>query len=231
MAQSFKEEQLKFIRVETAFTEKESAVDSLLAKHKIKKTLLHIFLRAFKNEKKLELWGKNSNDQQYQLITTYPFCETSGDLGPKRKEGDLQIPEGVYFINHFNPESSYYLSLGINYPNASDAILGVKEKLGGDIYIHGNCVTIGCIPITDDLIKELYVFAVEAKNNGQQEIPVHIFPTVLDENHLTMLRGHMPSDTKKHLFWENLAPIYNHFEQTKMVKFISIDSQGRYILH
>ena len=230
VSQSFKQEQLGFSRVKTAFKEKEHSVDSLLKEHNIKKTSLNIFLRAFKSEKRLELWGKNTNDEKYQLMKIYTFCETSGELGPKRKEGDLQIPEGFYFINHFNPESSFYLSLGINYPNASDAILGFKGKLGGEIYIHGNCVTIGCIPITDELIKELYVFAVEARNNGQMEIPVHIFPTRLDENGLSSLREHFPSDTAKQIFWNNLALIYQQFEKSRTIKPITVNSYGKYAI-
>ncbi len=215
--------------MKTAFKEKGHFVDSLLKEHGIHITLLNIFLRAFKHEKRLELWGKNNNDEKYQLMKIYPFCETSGDLGPKRKEGDLQIPEGVYDINHFNPESSFHLSLGINYPNASDAILGFKGKLGGEIYIHGDCVTIGCIPITDELIKELYIFAVEARNNGQIEIPVHIFPTRLDQHGILTLRESFPSDSIKVAFWNNLAPIYKQFEENRILKPVTIDSKGKYI--
>lgn len=228
IAQSFKEEQLRFSRVKTAFREKEGKVDTLLMKCRINKTSLNIFLRAFKHEKRLELWGKHSDDRKFQLITQYPFCKSSGDLGPKRKEGDGQIPEGVYHINHFNPNSNFCLSLGINYPNASDAILGVKGKLGGEIYIHGDCVTIGCIPITDDRIKELYVVAVIARNNGQRDIPVHIFPTMLDASRLSGLREHAPFDTLTHLFWENLAPVYEQFEQSRSLKPVAIDGRGRY---
>lgn len=229
-SQSFKQEQLRFSRVKTAFMEKEHFVDSLLKEHNIKRTSLNIFLRAFKNEKRLELWGRNDNEEKYQLVRIYTFCETSGDLGPKRKEGDLQIPEGIYFINHFNPESSFYLSLGINYPNASDAILGFKGKLGGEIYIHGNCVTIGCIPITDEMIKELYLFAVEARNNGQIEIPVHIFPARLDRSGLSALREYLPSDSVKNAFWNNLVPIYQQFEHTHVLTSVMVDSIGRYII-
>lgn len=109
-------------------------------------------------------------------VCTYPFCASSGILGPKRKEGDRQIPEGIYYINHFNPVSNFHLSLGINYPNPSDKILSDPAQPGESFYIHGNCVTIGCIPISDDKIKELYILAVEAYNNGQVKIPVHIFP-------------------------------------------------------
>lgn len=229
-AQSFKDEQLRYSRVKAAFKAKTDHVDTLLERHALQRASLHIFLRVFKNEKRVELWGMNRDDRIFRLITTYPFCVTSGELGPKRTEGDRQIPEGIYYINHFNPESSFHLSLGINYPNASDAILGVKGKLGGQIYIHGNCVTIGCIPITDDLIKELYIVAVEARNNGQMEIPVHIFPARLDTHGLSALRDFFPSDSIKHAFWNNLAPIYRQFEETRIVKPVTINDKGEYII-
>ena len=80
------------------------------------------------------------------------------------------------FIEVFNPKSDYYLSLGINYPNAADSVLGFKENLGNDIYIHGNCVSVGCIPITDEKIKELYTIADGARKSGQNTIRVDIFP-------------------------------------------------------
>src|SRR5690606_40100008 len=139
-------------------------------------------------EKIIEVWVKGHNTTTYQLLCRYDCCTTSGTLGPKRREGDLQIPEGVYHINHFNPQSNFHLSLGINYPNASDKILSDPSKPGGAIYIHGNCVTIGCIPITDDKIKELYIMAVEAKNSGQQKIPVYIFPSRLDPAGMAALK-------------------------------------------
>src|SRR5690606_11025729 len=102
------------------------------------------------------------NGEKFTLVKTYPVCSSSGLPGPKRKKGDRQTPEGFYHIDRFNPQSAFHLSLGINYPNSSDKILGHSDP-GGDIFIHGSCVTIGCVPLTDDLIKEVYVLAVEAK--------------------------------------------------------------------
>ena len=96
---------------------------------------LRIYLRAFKDEKKIELWAKNFTDSKYKLIKVYKICRTSGDLGPKREQGDRQIPEGFYHINRFNPYSNFLLSLGLNYPNKSDRILGEKGNLGNDIFI------------------------------------------------------------------------------------------------
>lgn len=208
---SFKEQQLKFDRVKTAYEDKESAVKELLKCHGIKSTY-KLFIRAFKKEEELEVWITQSDS--YQLLTTYDFCTSSGKLGPKRKEGDLQIPEGVYHINHFNPFSTFHLSLGINYPNASDKILSDKKHPGGAIYIHGNCVSIGCIPITDDKIKELYVLAVESKNGGQTNIPVHIFPSREIEETTP--------------FWKNLKTVYDDFEKDKKLRPVTVDKTGAY---
>jgi murein L,D-transpeptidase YafK len=160
---SFKDLQKKYARVRKAYNDKEANMIALLKNKKIDQSKMEIYIRAFKSEKELELWGKNTSDQEFLHIKTYTVCATSGLIGPKRMQGDLQIPEGFYYIDRFNPYSNFYLSLGINYPNTSDRILGDKNNLGGDIFIHGDCVTIGCLPITDSEIKELYIFCVEAK--------------------------------------------------------------------
>ena len=171
---------------------------------------------------------KERNQEEFVLLCTYDFCTTSGVLGPKRKEGDLQIPEGVYHINHFNPVSNFYLSLGLNYPNASDKILSHATKPGGSIYIHGDCVTIGCIPITDEKIKELYVLAVEARNNGQEKIPVHVFPAKLETGVVDKLVSEYAADEKVKNFWKNLEPVYQDFESTRKLKPVKVNSKGAY---
>ncbi|MEN8249945.1 MAG: hypothetical protein ABFS32_13510, partial [Bacteroidota bacterium] len=160
----FKDDQLRYSRVRNAYKQKGTLVDNLLKDKSI--TTPYIFLRIFKQEEVIEVWTREKSKEKYSLLKKYDFCSTSGELGPKRQSGDYQIPEGFYYIDRFNPSSNFYLSLGVNYPNASDRILGVKGSLGGDIFIHGDCVTIGCMPITDDKIMELYILAVEAKNNG-----------------------------------------------------------------
>lgn len=212
----FKDQQLQFGRVKSAYEEKELAVKNLLSAQNIGANY-ELFIRAFKKEEELEVWAKQKDASSFSLIVTYNFCTSSGKLGPKRKKGDLQIPEGVYNINHFNPYSTFHLSLGINYPNASDRILGNKTQPGGDIYIHGDCVTIGCIPITDEKIKELYILAVESRNNGQSKIQVHIFPARMDS-----------FDEPMTSFWENLKTIYNDFETTKKLRPVTIDKAGAY---
>jgi murein L,D-transpeptidase YafK len=226
--ESFKQIQLKNSRVKVAYEEKEATVKKYFQAKNISPENFQLFIRGFKKEKKLEAWVKEKGKDTFTLLTTYDFCSTSGTAGPKRKEGDLQIPEGIYHINHFNPSSNFYLSLGVSYPNASDRILSDKKHPGGAIYVHGNCVTIGCIPITDEKIKELYVLAVEARNNGQEKIPIHIFPSKLDDSSLTALEQ---ENGKMHdAFWRNLQLVYRDFESSKKLKKVTIDSNGQYHL-
>ncbi len=227
---SFKEAQLKNGRVKSAYQEKEAAVKEYFREMKLDYSGFQLFLRAFKKEQNLEVWIKEKGKEEFILLHTYSFCSTSGTLGPKRKEGDLQIPEGIYRINHFNPVSNFHLSLGISYPNASDKILSDKQHPGGSIYIHGNCLTIGCIPITDDKIKELYILAVEARNNGQEKIPIHIFPDRLDMGIPEKLAQEYSVDEKVASFWKNLQPIYLDFKATKKLKVVKVSGKGEYQL-
>jgi murein L,D-transpeptidase YafK len=224
----FKTKQLTYSRVKEAYQEKEAAVKKLFASKNVDITKANLFFRAFKQEKMLEVWAAPTNSTTYQLITTYQICAISGSVGPKRVEGDYQVPEGFYYIDRFNPQSNFHLSLGINYPNASDKILGQHGKLGGDIFIHGSCVTVGCLPMTDDLIKELYVMAVEAKSNGQKQIPVHIFPAKLSEENMANLLQSFATDARLSAFWSELKKGYDLFEKNKQLPAISITSKGMY---
>ncbi|RKU21751.1 hypothetical protein C6500_05725 [Candidatus Poribacteria bacterium] len=226
--QPFKDKQQRYPRVRTAFQEKGNQLRSLFADHGISYPPQKLFIRVFKREKILEVWAFSTADAVFKLVKSYPICRTSGNLGPKRREGDLQIPEGFYHVDRFNPKSNFYLSLGINYPNQADKILGRKGELGSDIFIHGGCVTIGCIPITDEYIKEVYWLAVQAKSNGHAKIPVHIFPTKLDDRTMARLKNTFPNDDTLINFWENLKIGYNWFERSQKVPTISINRDGTY---
>jgi murein L,D-transpeptidase YafK len=224
---TFKTEQLQYKRVQAAYQEKELLLKKLLADKGISSFNIDLYIRAFKREQVLEVWVKDKKKPSYVLLKSYPFCETSGTFGPKRKQGDGQIPEGFYFIDRFNPSSNFYLSLGVSYPNAADKRQG-KGDLGGDIFIHGDCVTIGCIPLTDDKIKEVYVLAVEAKSGGQAQIPVHIFPSRLGDKELEKLQAEFAEEKKLLAFWQGLKPGYDAFQNTKQLPVISVDKQGNY---
>jgi len=138
------------------------------------------------------------------------------------------VPEGFYIVDRFNPASNFHLSLGINYPNHSDRILKDRPDAGGDIFIHGNCVTIGCVPITDEMIKELYVMAVEARDNGQARIPVHIFPCRMDAEGMARLQEEFNESPRLIRFWENIKMGYDLFESSRKLPEIRIGGQGKY---
>ncbi|WP_225872673.1 L,D-transpeptidase family protein [Pedobacter frigoris] len=221
----FKARQLTFERVRTAYKEKWSALKAELATAGIMGAF-NLYIAAYKNESRLELWVKDTDKKQYQLFKVYSFCASSGTLGPKLKEGDLQTPEGFYHIHAFNPKSNFFLSLRVNYPNGVDRLRSGKEKPGGDIYIHGSCVTVGCIPLTDNKIKEVYVLATEAKNAGQQQIPIHIFPFKMSTANLNEQLLRFPQ--QKNL-WETLRVGYDYFEKNKLVPTVT-ELNGKYII-
>ncbi len=131
-------------------------------------------LIGIKYEKLLEVWAELHG--KWVRLTTYPFTAFSGRLGPKYREGDRQIPEGIYRISYLNPNSKFHLSMRVDYPNAFDKKMAKKENrtnLGGDIMIHGSSVTVGCIPIGDDNIEELYFLAEKV---GIKNIKVILTP-------------------------------------------------------
>ena len=220
---TFREQQMNYTRVREAYSSKEKLVAKTLADLGISRDSLQIYLRAFKTEKKVELWGKNSSDSVFILIKEFPICEISGTIGPKRRSYDLQVPEGFYHINELNPYSKYYLSMRINYPNASDSIRGVRGHLGNLIYIHGACESSGCIAITDEKIKELFIYCIEAYNSGQKDINITIFPTQLtDSNYARLAKGYSKNQDKISL-WADLKKSYDLFNLKKVpptVKFL-----------
>ncbi|MGI8950780.1 MAG: L,D-transpeptidase family protein [Chitinophagaceae bacterium] len=190
-----------------------------------------IYIRSFKYDSQMEVWVRNNNNEQFKLFKTYRICALAGSLGPKRLAGDYQVPEGFYYINQFNPNSEYHLALGINYPNASDKILSDSLQPGSGIYIHGSCVTVGCIPIQDPQIEELYILAVNAKNNGQDFIPVHIFPVrYSNPKSMDYLSKTTKDDQSLQQFSTQLKQVYDYFEKEKKLPFISIDKKGDYII-
>ena len=190
----------------------------------------YVYIRSFKYDAQLEVWVKNDVKEQYKLFKTYRVCMQSGTMGPKRFQGDYQVPEGFYYINEFNPNSNYHLSLGLNYPNASDRILSDSLRPGGEIYIHGSCVSIGCIPLTDDQIEELYIIASYAKVNGQDFIPVHVFPVKYS---VKKSMDYLNSTTKKNLqlqqFALQLREAFDKFEEKKQIPVVLVNKKGKYL--
>jgi murein L,D-transpeptidase YafK len=143
----------------------------------------------FKNERSVEVHAPGWKEPRI-----YPMTAFSGTLGPKLREGDGQIPEGIYGIEYLNPNSSYYLSLKVSYPNASDrkrAKADGRTNLGGDIMIHGKAVTIGCVPVGDDAIEDIFYLAASV---GIKNVSVIIAP-------YDMRKGRNPELERSPLPW------------------------------
>ncbi|MGN0003043.1 MAG: murein L,D-transpeptidase family protein [Sphingobacterium composti] len=191
-------------------SEKRELVLDNLQKHQLDSSNLDILFVAYKDLDRLELFAKPKQQQHYKLLQLYKICARSGKLGPKKAEGDKQVPEGFYHINRFNPKSKFYLSLGLNYPNAFDL---AHNYTGTDIFIHGKCMTVGCLPMTDEYMKEIYLYALWAKDSGQQNIPVYIFPFEMIEENMLTYKEQVNEET--YAFWQNIQQGYLLFEESK----------------
>lgn len=224
---SFLDEQLRYSRVKKAYQQKEPLIRQNLEEIGMNINNFDLYLRVFKTEQIVRVYVKKSDEKVWNIYSNIRFNCTSGVLGPKRKEGDYQIPEGFYHFNHFNPYSSFLLSLGVSYPNKSDRIKSRFNQLGGSIYMHGGCATIGCIPIEDEPIKELYILAVLAKNYGQSKIPIHIFPFEYSEQNLGLAVNRFPQHED---FWSNIFTTDSLFRAKQELGAIKVNAQGDYQL-
>jgi murein L,D-transpeptidase YafK len=167
-----------------------------------------VLIRTFKKEAEFEVW-KMKSDGRYALLKTYPMCRWSGQLGPKTREGDRQVPEGFYPITpgQMNPNSNYYLSFNVGYPNAYDRAFG---RTGGTIMVHGACSSAGCFSMTDAQIAEIYAIAREAFNGGQREIQMQSYPFHMTAENLAKHRLDPNIE-----FWKQLKNGSDHFEVTR----------------
>jgi murein L,D-transpeptidase YafK len=228
---SFYDIQKSYPRVASVVNKYEDTLKKQFAKAGLSWPAKQIYIRSFKFDSQLEVWVRNTTTEPYKLFKTYKVCALSGSLGPKRMEGDYQVPEGFYYINVFNPKSTYHLSLGLNYPNASDMVLSDSIQPGGDIYIHGSCLTVGCIPIMDYQIEEVYLLASLARAQGQDFIPVHIFPVrYTNPKSLEILSKTCKDDPEYSRFSVNIKQVFDFFEQRKKLPLISINSKGEYVI-
>lgn len=174
-----------------------------------------LYIRIFKLEAEMEVWMQAA-DGNYKLFRTYPVCNWSGDVGPKTKEGDKQAPEGFYVVSarQMNPNSNYYLSFNIGYPNAYDRAMGYT---GSYLMVHGGCRSAGCYAITDDAIQELYILAREAFAKGQTDFPIHAFPFRMTSEAMAFRAG-----SRWIGFWKNLKEGYDIFEKTKQPPVVGV---------
>ena len=167
-----------------------------------------VLIRTYKKEAEFEIW-KMKADGRYVHFKTFPMCRWSGQLGPKMREGDRQVPEGFYRITpgQMNPTSQYYLSFNVGYPNAYDRSQGAS---GGSIFVHGACSSAGCFSMTDAQIDQIYAVAREAFSGGQQAIQMQSYPFHMNPENLAKYRN-----DPNIAFWRNLKDGADNFEVSK----------------
>lgn len=221
---NFLQRQLTFPRVQEAVEKYNTSLQTSFFKSGLNYPGKSIYIRTFKLEQIVEVWVRDHDT--FVLLKTYPFTAASGFPGPKKIEADGQIPEGFYHITNFNPESKFHLSLKINYPNLADNNRTKTEiSPGSDIYFHGGHKTLGCIPIGDDNIAELYCLCIHAYNQ-YPHIPVHIFPCRMEEKKLNEIFRNYPVNID---FWNSIIPMYQYFQLNKMLLAVTgFDDFGNY---
>ena len=165
-------------------------------------------IRTYKKEAELEIWKMKTNGE-YALLKTYPMCRWSGQLGPKKREGDMQVPEGFYSIapGQMNPNSHYYLAFNVGYPNAYDRAYG---RTGGNVMVHGVCSSAGCFSMTDEQVADIYAIARDSFAGGQRAIQLQSYPFRMTAENMAKFRLDPNID-----FWKNLKNGSDHFEVTK----------------
>ncbi|MEM7426829.1 MAG: murein L,D-transpeptidase family protein [Pseudomonadota bacterium] len=175
---------------------------------------LPVYIRIIKQDSRLELWMEGKRG--WTLYDHFPICRWSGTLGPKLREGDRQAPEGFYTvaISSLNPNSSNYLAFNLGFPNAFDRAHG---RTGSYLMVHGDCRSIGCYAMTDPAIAVIYRLVEDALKNGQTGVPVHIFPFKMTEQNL-----HLHRASKWNLFWRQLQPAWQVFENSKVLPKIGV---------
>ncbi|MBZ0118523.1 MAG: L,D-transpeptidase family protein [Sandaracinaceae bacterium] len=186
-----------------------------------------VHIAIYKSERELELWASNVARGPYTRVHRYRICGLSGDVGPKRRQGDRQAPEGFYFVDRFNPHSRHVVSLGLSYPNDADRAASRARRLGGDIFIHGGCSSAGCFAVGDRATEEIYSAALAAREAGQDRIDVHVYPARLTPRRFARLVRERP---RHRAFWASLRPAYDRFQRTHEPAPISIDARGRYLI-
>jgi murein L,D-transpeptidase YafK len=189
-----------------------------------------LLLRVFKDERVLELWAAASPGGPFVHVGDHAICASSGGPGPKARVGDGQVPEGLYRVTTLNPWSRFHLSLRVDYPNEADRARnpGVPvSALGGEIFIHGNCVTIGCMPIGDEAIEEVYLAALEARSRGG-EISTLILPARPGSARWTALMKDAPA--RNGGLWRSLSDLSEHLDASRRLPPVRAGSDGTYLI-
>ena len=178
-----------------------------------------VFIRIFKESRELELWVMHEQSGKYRHFKTWPIAAMSGQLGPKLAEGDMQAPEGFYYVarSSMKPDSRFHLAFNIGYPNHYDL---AHARSGSFIMVHGNKVSIGCFAMTDPFIEEIYTLCHLALKNGQPFFRVHVFPFRMTDRQLADHSNH-----RWHEFWTNLKEGYDWFEDKRTPPDVSVHNK------
>ncbi len=182
-----------------------------------------IMVRLFKEEGVLEVW-KQKNNGKYDQIASYEICKWSGKLGPKYIEGDRQAPEGFYNVRptQMNPNSSYYLSFDMGFPNAYDRANG---RSGQNLMVHGACSSSGCYSMTDESVSEIYAFGRDAFKGGQRDFQVQAFPFRMTAANMARYKN-----DQNYPFWKMLKQGYDYFEANKVPPKVDV-CEKRYVFN
>ncbi len=180
-----------------------------------------VYIQIFKEERKLELYARMGNE--FRLVNTFPICNFSGGLGPKRREGDFKSPEGFYSVDarHLKPDSKYYRAINIGFPNDYDKSQGYS---GAYLMIHGECKSIGCYAMTNTYMDEIYRYVEAAFAYGQSRVDISIYPFRMTEQNL---KRHASSSYIA--FWRQLKPGYDYFAKNHQPPMMTVDN-GQYVL-
>ncbi|SFV37425.1 Murein L,D-transpeptidase YafK [Hyphomicrobium facile] len=181
-----------------------------------------VFVRVFKEESELEIW-KQRDDGRFYHFRTYPICNWSGEIGPKQSTGDRQAPEGFYTITPvlMNPNSKFYLSFNLGYPNAFDRSWG---RTGDSVMVHGNCRSAGCYAMTDALMEEIYGLTRESLKAGQPSFQLHAYPFRMTDARLAREKSN-----KWYGFWKTMKQGYDYFEKYRIPPSITV-CERRYVV-
>lgn len=179
-----------------------------------------VFVRIFKESRELEIWMKREVDGKFQHVRTWKIAAMSGNLGPKLAEGDMQAPEGFYYVSpsQMKPDSTFHLAFNIGYPNAYDR---AHNRTGSFIMVHGNRVSAGCFAMTDYWIEEIYTLCEKALENGQPFFRVHVFPFRMTDERLAK-----EVNSPWYNFWKNLKEGYDWFEDKKTPPNVTVQEKN-----
>lgn len=182
-----------------------------------------VMIRIYKQESELEVWKRTASGK-FALLKTWPMCRWSGQLGPKKTEGDRQAPEGFYHVTKgmLNPASDYFLSFNLGFPNVYDR---AHNRTGTALMVHGACTSSGCFALTNDGVGEIYAIVRDALDAGQESVQVQSFPFRMTPQNMAINRSDPNMD-----FWRNLEEGADHFEATRQPPKVAVCGR-RYVFN